>query len=819
MEKRYNTPTELVSIPVRRIRVSQRKLIFVCVSIVLSAAIVNGAESIDLTRTVFEPMSGSLAVDKGQAGGQKAVRMRCNFKGTRIDRASWDFSANLDLTMSKGVEFDFYCADASPVSHFSMYFHSGNGWYSAGFSPSLSTGWNKIRIDKNSTSIEGTPAGWTSIDKIRISAWRGGNVNTVFYMKGLRVFGDSAKIIIIRADSVAQKSPDELKSVTEFADGMAQFLDAAGLSHVVVSDLDISSKYLKSVKLIILPHNPSMPDKIAETIGAYLKSGGRMISCYSLPDSLQRPAGIRNDAFIRQSYPGQFSSIVASANPLKGAPKIVKQASWNIRNVLPVKGRSRIAAWWNNDKGQTTGKAAIVKSDNTIHLTHVLLDDDRQNKLQLLLAMIGNLCPDLWRDAANGSIEAIANFGSYDDFNAAFTDIAKLANGNTSALKCLNEAASIRRDALKKMSAGDYSQAIITTDKARKSMIEAYCLAQQPLPGEHRAFWCHSAFGVKGMTWDEAIKNLADNGFTAILPNMLWGGVAFFQSDVLPTSPSVTERGDQIELCLAACKKYGIECHVWKVNFNMGYATDREFVAKMNRAARTQVSFDGTKNERWLCPSHPANQKLEIAAMLEVGRKYNVDGIHFDYIRYPGRDGCFCSGCRDRFEKSIGGKVTNWPGDVRTDENLIDKWNSFRRRQITNVVSAVAAGAEKIRPNLEVSAAVFRNWPSDRDTVGQDWKLWCERGYLDFVCPMDYTPLNSLYERMVTQQQQWIHDVPCYPGIGLSVWNDRTDVVKLIEQINITRKHKTGGFTIFNYSQLEAQKVLPALGRGITKKQ
>ncbi len=37
-------------------------------------------------------------------------------------------------------------------------------------------------------------------------------------------------------------------------------------------------------------------------------------------------------------------------------------------------------------------------------------------------------------------------------------------------------------------------------------------------PAEHRAFWCHSAFGVDGMTWDQAIKNLADNGFNAILP-------------------------------------------------------------------------------------------------------------------------------------------------------------------------------------------------------------------------------------------------------------------------------------------------------------
>mgnify|MGYP000700577408 CR=1 FL=1 len=33
----------------------------------------------------------------------------------------------------------------------------------------------------------------------------------------------------------------------------------------------------------------------------------------------------------------------------------------------------------------------------------------------------------------------------------------------------------------------------------------------------------------------------------------------------------------------------------------------------------------------------------------------------------------------------------------------------------------------------------------DRDTIGQDWKLWCDRGYLDFVCPMDYTASSAQF--------------------------------------------------------------------------
>ena len=298
---------------------------------------------------------------------------------------------------------------------------------------------------------------------------------------------------------------------------------------------------------------------------------------------------------------------------------------------------------------------------------------------------------------------------------------------------------------------------------------------------------------------------------------MLWAGVAFYKSDVLPVAAAVEQQGDQIELCLAACKKYGVECHVWKVNYNMGWATDKKFIAAMKANGCTQVNYDGSSNDRWLCPSNPENQKLEIESMLEVARKYDVQGLHFDYIRYPENESCFCKGCRERFEKEIDKKVRNWPADVRNDDSLRELWLDFRRRQITEVVAAVSQRAKKIRPDIKISAAVFRNWPVDRNAVGQDWKFWCDCGYLDFVCPMDYTDSGSHFQRMVEQQLEWAGKVPCYPGIGLSVWSGPSDICKLIEQINVTRKLGTGGFTIFNYSPNEANKILPLLGKGFTR--
>jgi len=62
-----------------------------------------------------------------------ALRMPCNYQGTRIDRASWDHPVRWDLTAACGIQFEIACEDAAPVSHFNLYLRSGGGWYVAGF--------------------------------------------------------------------------------------------------------------------------------------------------------------------------------------------------------------------------------------------------------------------------------------------------------------------------------------------------------------------------------------------------------------------------------------------------------------------------------------------------------------------------------------------------------------------------------------------------------------------------------------------------------------------------------------------------------------
>jgi uncharacterized lipoprotein YddW (UPF0748 family) len=699
------------------------------------------------------------------------------------------------------------------VAHFNIYFQSGAGWYSGSFFPETTSQWTTIDIDKAGLRIEGKPSGWSRIETVRISAWRGRDENTEFFLGGIRgygILGQDASVAILQADSA---TAEEARSVAEFTGNVATHLRSLGVRYATLSDRDLTAAQLGQAKLVVLPHNPTLPDAAANALLEYLNHGGKLLVFYNLPPKLRAAVDITTGPYVKQP----FSALRFVPDAIPGAPVSVAQRSWAAVGAKPVPGASRTVAEWLDEKGQPTGYPAVIASPNCILMTHVLLKDDPANKSRMLLGMIGRLSPDILKAAVETSIRQVGRIGRATEFDEAVTAIQRTGRNDKGVRTSIASARRLRDEARTLNTSGKFIEASIKAASAQEQMLAAFAKAQQPERHEFRGFWCHSAMGVQGMDWDQAIKRLADAGFTAIFPNMLWGGAAFYPSTVLPVAKDVATKGDQIAQALAACRKYGVQIHVWKVDWNLGSQAPPEFVEQMRKEQRLQRSSRG-KDEPWLCPSHPANQQLEIDSMLEVVRKYAVDGIHFDYIRYPDADHCFCDGCRRRFTQSANVTIGQWPRDVLADGPYRPQWLEWRRDNITTVVRSVSDQARAIRPKIKISAAVFRNWTVDRDGVGQDWKLWCDRRYLDFVCPMDYTESDAQFDLWIASQKLWAGRVPVYPGIGESASSSRLRPDHVIGQIQTTRKHKTGGFLIFNYGTSEATELLPVLGSGITRR-
>lgn len=320
--------------------------------------------------------------------------------------------------------------------------------------------------------------------------------------------------------------------------------------------------------------------------------------------------------------------------------------------------------------------------------------------------------------------------------------------------------------------------------------------AVPPKAGERRLVWAHNANGMRGEGWERGARLLAENGFTDLIANLAFGPMSSYPSDVLVFSPRFGGT-NRLEECLAACRRHGLKLHVWNVCWRTGWGMDEKMAKRFECEGRKQVSFDGAKTD-WLCPSHPENQKMLVDAMLELASK-GVDGVHFDYIRYPDSDYCFCDGCRTRFEKLSGAPVKNWPGDVRRDSKLRVLWRKFRCEAITAPVRAVAERLHAAKSRVEVSAALFRDPLSDPDYVGQDWASWCAKGYLDFACPMTYEDDFGWFKNKLDKEARQVPgNVPRYPGLGLGVWTrDGLQVMRFADQVRYVRETGLRGFTVF----------------------
>lgn len=332
-----------------------------------------------------------------------------------------------------------------------------------------------------------------------------------------------------------------------------------------------------------------------------------------------------------------------------------------------------------------------------------------------------------------------------------------------------------------------------------------------------RAWWIHRPYGIVGSSWEETAFALADNGYNAVIANMLWADRAFYASEVLPRNASFDQHGDQLAVAVEACEKAGIECHAWKVNLQLSANPDPDVVRQLREEKRLQKNRLGQEITKWLCPSHPTNRNMEIDSLVEVVKNYDVDGIQLDYIRYPDDSSCFCDICKESFEEQIGDTITDWPNRVYEDRTLRDQWHEFRRTVITTLVAEISEACRAERPDIKISAAVLSDWSRERARRAQDWKAWCDAGYLDFVCPMNYTTSTELFAELTRKQQAWAGDVPCYPGIGLTTWPTDYGFETMADQVQASRKLNTDGFVIFSYIADVPDDALRRSGLGLTK--
>lgn len=755
-------------------------------------------------RSAWSATGGPLVAvaSAGEWGTEQVMVLPCDF-ATRNTRCTWDRTVALNIGSYAEFALEVFAPNPGVISSFTLYFRSGAGWYGASATLSKS-GWQTLRFAVSDFISEGAPAGWNQIDGIRLSPWKGVAQNTYLAVRQLRAF--TPTVLLVR--DTQSSNPD---IVQQTIDRHLAWLGGYNISCGVIARTNVEAGLLLGSRLAILPYNEAVSETEMTRLESFVATGGKLMVYYLLPGRLAPLLGVQVTGWTL----GDFAAWKFSDPAIPYLPTRVLQNSWNITAAVPNGAlNSRVIAKWENSQRQDTGKAAWLASDQGFFMSHVLLGDDADQKSYALLCLIGSIIPEVWPTAAAGAIDQIGRVGPYQAYSDATAGIRQQGASNLRAPLVESELAAAETDragALAAQASTNFPQAIFSAQSARAHLKQAYLLSLNPVSPEFRAFWEHHATGPYPGNWAAGVAALATNQFNAIFPNMLWGGLAHYDSAYLPHSDEFNLYGDQITACVNAAHARGLQVHVWKVNWNLEGAP-QSFINDLRAANRTQVSRTGASID-WLCPSHPDNFALETNAMLEVVRNYDVDGIHFDYIRYPNSDYCYCTGCAARFQSQTGRTVANWPADVLAVGSLRNAFLDWRRAQITRLVAAVYAGTKTLKSGVRVSAAVFPNAVSAYDGEGQDWRLWITNGIVDFLCPMDYTTDVHGFTNLVGQQLAYAAGrVPIYPGIGAFVLE--TDAT--LTQIQATRDLNTHGFIVFELSPGSATTLLPAIGAGAT---
>lgn len=630
----------------------------------------------------------------------------------------------------------------------------------------------------------------------------------------LAVSSWGAEVVLVRQIQEKPTRWTTQATIDQSVDKVRRRLAAIGIQAGTVADTAVNPAVLADCRVAVLPYNPDLPAEAAAALAGFVKGGGKLVCFYHVDAALLPLLGLKSLTYRSGDDLPKLARIAFVPGVLPGAPATLHQASWNINEPVVLAGKTgaKVAGKWVDTADQNTGLAAVTTHPNGIYFSHIYLDEDVEAGGKFLLAALGTCLPNLWQRAVEAQLAQVATFSEIHGLPELGQAVA--AAGRREAEQAFSLANRRNDEARRLLAAGKPTEALPVAQAAIAAANDAFLASRPSRSGELRGAWIHSAYGVADWGWDRTVKVLADNGFNALFVNLCWGAVADYNSEVLPVHPDVATKGDQMEACLAACRKYGIALHVWKVNWNMGHRTPKAIKDQMIADGRTQVDLAG-KPSPFLAPHIEANFALERDAMLEIVRKYPVAGIHFDYIRYPGADCDFSDSAKAAFSKWLGQEVPDWPKSCASGGALRKKYNEWRRGNISRLVETVSTEAHRIRPDIQVSAAVFGAWDSTRESIAQDTVSWLRHGWLDFVCPMDYTTSNEGLERLLRLQEPLTPPgIPLYVGLGS--WQHDSPV-RTAEQIEIVRRMGGDGFVCFAHNQRFAEETLPALAKGITR--
>ncbi|MBK5224057.1 MAG: family 10 glycosylhydrolase [Acidimicrobiia bacterium] len=253
---------------------------------------------------------------------------------------------------------------------------------------------------------------------------------------------------------------------------------------------------------------------------------------------------------------------------------------------------------------------------------------------------------------------------------------------------------------------------------------------------------------------ETVIAELAAADVDAVIAQVARRHDAYYDSGYLsPTPDPQLEPGhDVLAALIDAARPHGIQVHAWFVVAPANHPAYDDLVLPAGHvwnehgpdSADSWMTVDvaGVTSRDHLDVSLPAVRSHAVAIVDDIASRYEVDGVHLDYVRYDAARWGYHPIVLARFHTETGRSDRPDPADPQ--------WVEWRQAQTQALVAEARDALHRARPGAMLSVAVIAGGPGPSALAGgfadtraaadmmQDWPAWLESGSVDLVFAMAY---------------------------------------------------------------------------------
>jgi uncharacterized lipoprotein YddW (UPF0748 family) len=370
--------------------------------------------------------------------------------------------------------------------------------------------------------------------------------------------------------------------------------------------------------------------------------------------------------------------------------------------------------------------------------------------------------------------------------------------------------------------------------------------------GEIRALWVVRTSLTHPDSARAMVHRAAEAGFNTVIVQVRGRGDAYYGSRWEPRAAPLAAHGsdfDPLAVVLHEARPLGIRVHAW-VNTHLVasagalpvdphhvvvrrpdlLAVPRELARELHSMdpwdpryldALTRYTLRNADRVEGLytSPASPEVKEHVYSVWIDLLDRYDLDGIHFDYVRYGSPDYDYSQDTLERFRRWMAPRLSG-ERIADLDRSLVrdplayvdahpDEWSEFRRAQITELVERIYWGVKKRSPRVVVSAAVMADGRDAFQNRFQDWVGWLRMGIVDIVAPMAYTDSDDVFARQIRAAVDAAGDGSrVWAGIGVY----RNTFAGSVSKIGVARAEGAGGIVLFSYDWTVQREGVAAAG-------